>query len=213
MKIVSTNLAKPKTISWNGKNITTGIYKKPSVTPIFLDYDRVHNDEVSDKKVHGGTFKACYLFSKTHYTYWKKLYPNLDWDWGMFGENLTVSNLDETKIYVGDIFKIGKAIVQVTQPREPCFKHGIKFESTDAIKQFISYGYSGTYVRVIEPGFVNNGDSVKLIKRQKDSLTTYELFKLIFEKTKNKKHLQLAINNKALPEAKRNKFKNNLKYN
>ena len=97
MKTLSTNIAKPTSIIWNEKELTTGIYKKPTNQPIYLGKEGVKDDEVSDKKVHGGTFKACYIFSNEHYAYWKNRYPNLDWNYGMFGENLTVSGLNEKK--------------------------------------------------------------------------------------------------------------------
>ena len=108
MKITSTNIAKPTTIIWNGNEVKTGIYKKPINRPIFLGNQVVLNDEVSDRKYHGGEFKACYLFSEDQYEYWKNLYPNLDWELGMFGENLTVSGLNEKDIHIGDIYKIDR---------------------------------------------------------------------------------------------------------
>ena len=106
MHITSTNIAKPTTILFRGKNVTTGIYKNPTQQPIYLGKSDVKDDEVTDRRYHGGEFKACYLFSENHYAYWKNLYPDLDWNWGMFGENLTVNGLDETKIMIGDIYKI-----------------------------------------------------------------------------------------------------------
>ena len=203
MKIVSTNIAKPTTILWNGQNIQTGIYKTPVDEPVYLGKEIVKGDEVSDRHVHGGEFKACYLFSEKHYPYWKNLYPNLDWKWGMFGENLTVSDLDESKIMVGDIYKIGEAIVQVTQPREPCFKFGVKFGTQKVLKQFIDYGYPGTYVRVLHEGFVRVNDSLELIERSRPSLSVKDLFDLLFLKPKNKALLKIAISSKSLPERKR----------
>jgi len=78
MKIQSTNIGKPTTIQWNGKQVQTGIYKHPTSEPIFLGSTDVLKDSVIDRKYHGGEFKACYLFSADTYSYWKKLYPNLD---------------------------------------------------------------------------------------------------------------------------------------
>lgn len=207
MKIISTNIAKPTIISWNAKKITTGIYKTPTKTSILLKKESVHGDEVSDRKVHGGEFKACYLFSLNHYEYWKNLYPKLNWVYGMFGENLTVEGLDEHKLNIGDIYKVGTALVQITQPREPCFKFGVKFGSQNALKQFIEHGSPGTYVRVLEEGSVNNGDTFQLIKQAKNSLTTADFFNLLFTKNKDQKLLSLAIKNDALPIKKRNKLK------
>lgn len=206
MKITSTNTAKPTTIIWNGKKTKTGIYKIPTNTPIYLEKEAVKNDEVSDRKVHGGIYKACYLFSENHYAYWKNLYPNLDWNYGMFGENLTVKNLDETNIFIGNIYKIGAALVQITQPREPCFKFGVKFGTQQVLKQFINHGFPGTYVRVLKEGFVANGDIFKLVKQAQNSLTTAQLFNLLHAKEKDQSLLKLAIKNEALPKRKRDKL-------
>ncbi|MFY0715102.1 MOSC domain-containing protein [Seonamhaeicola sp. NFXS20] len=207
MKILSTNIAKPKTFIWNDKKVTTGIYKIPTNTPIYLGKYDVKDDTVIDRKYHGGKFKACYLFSKNHYQYWKNLYPNLNWNWGMFGENITVNGLNEDDIFIGDIYKVGEALVQITQPREPCFKFGYKFGSQDVLKQFINYGYPGTYIKVLEEGFVKINDEFTLIERPHKSITTAQLFRLIFAKEKDKNLVKLIINNEALPQKKRDKLK------
>lgn len=207
MKIVSTNISNPTTILWRGKQVQTGIYKTPTSKPIFLDRLDVKGDTVSDRRVHGGEFKACYIFSEDHYQYWQDLYPNLNWEYGMFGENLTVAGLNETKIHVGDIYQIGEALVQVTQPREPCFKFGVKFGTQKVLKQFIEHGYPGTYLRVLEEGYVEKGDSFNLIEKPNNRLTVQQLFNLIFSKTKDQDLLKLAVNNKALPKPKRDKLK------
>ena len=192
---------------WRGRQITTGIYKYPINDPIYLGKEIVRDDEVSDRKVHGGTYKACYLFSEDSYPYWKNLYPNLEWNYGMFGENLTVLGLDETKITIGDIYKIGKALVQVTQPREPCYKLGIKFGNQGILKQFIAYAHPGMYVSVLEEGFVKVNDKIALVEHAKNSLTVRDFFELVFAKHKNQEHLRLAINNNALSLRKREKLK------
>jgi len=206
MQVISTNIAKPRTVLWRGKQVTTGIYKTSTNQPIYLGKEDVKDDEVSDRKVHGGIYKACYLFSADHYSYWKNLYPELDWNWGMLGENLTVSGLDETKIYIGDIYKIGTALVQITQPREPCFKFGIKFGTQNVLKQFINHGCPGTYVRVLEEGYVENDDVLTLMERPKNSLSIAQFFNLLFAKDKNQELLALALKNEALPLKKRVKL-------
>lgn len=207
MQVISTNIAKPTTIIWRGKQIETGIYKKPVDQPIYLGKQDVKNDTVTDRKVHGGEFKACYLFSAQQYNYWKKLYPNLDWDYGMLGENLTVDGLDETQIYIGDIYKVGEALVQITQPREPCYKFGVKFGTQYVLKQFIKHGYPGTYVRVINEGYVRKGNEFLLEEKATSSLSIYQFFNLLYTKSKDMKLVELAINNEALPLRKRQKLK------
>lgn len=206
MKIIATNIAKPTTIVWNGKTQTTGIYKYPTKEGIYLEKEDVKGDEVSDRKHHGGIFKACYLFSEDHYAYWQNLYPNLDFNYGIFGENLTVNGLEETKISVGDIYKIGTALVQVTQPREPCFKLGIRFGTQAILKQFIKHARPGTYVRVLEEGLIKPGDKMILVQAATNSLTTTQLFSLLFAKQKDQSQLALIVNNDAIPLKKRQKL-------
>ncbi|MCK0158374.1 MOSC domain-containing protein [Cellulophaga sp. F20128] len=207
MKIISTNIGKSTTIIWNGKEEQTGIYKYATTAALHLRNEGVQNDTISNKKVHGGFDKACYLFSSNHYQYWKELYPDLPWQWGMFGENLTVENLDEATLRIGDIYKIGTALVEVSQPREPCYKLGIRFGTQKILKQFIAHNHPGAYVRVLKEGMVAKGDSCTLITQSKNTLTIQEFYKLLFAKEKNLEMVTLAINNKALPEHKKMQLK------
>ncbi len=203
MKVRSTNIARPTRIQWNGKTETTGIYKYPVDGPITLESEAVAKDIVADRRVHGGIHKACYLYSSGHYPYWKSLYPGLEWDWGMFGENLTVDGMDERHIRIGDIFRVGEALVQVSMPREPCYKLGIRFGDQQILKAFIAYGYPGTYVRVLEEGGVKAGDSLVLLEESPNPLTVHQCFELYYARIKSREVLTLALDNPALPEYKR----------
>lgn len=203
MKILSTNIGKPTTFIWNGKEETTGIYKKPTDQPIFLTKNDVLGDEVSNRLNHSGYYKACYAFSAEQYPYWQNLYPNLDWTWGMFGENLTLQDFDERKVLLGDIYKVGETVVQVSQYREPCYKFGHKFGTQQVIKQFVQHGFGGTYFSILEEGYVAPGDEFELIDRPEQSLSVAELFHLVFAKEKNQEHLKIAANSKAIPPKKR----------
>lgn len=207
MKVIATNIGKATTITWNGKKESTGIYKYPTATPIVLEKDLVAHDTVADRRVHGGTFKACYLFSVDQYPYWQEKYPELDWNWGMFGENLTVAGLDESELIIGSQYRIGSAVVQITQPREPCYKLGIRFGTQQILKEFIEHGHPGTYVKVLQNGTVKAGDTFELIKTPTTSLTTKEFFDLLFTKEKDKNLLQMVVDNEALPLSKRERLK------
>lgn len=204
MKIISTNLSlQPTTFIWNGKEETTGIYKKPVDSPIYLTKNDVVSDEISNRLNHGGFYKACYLFASQQYPYWKSLYPDLDWSWGMFGENLTVADFDEQQVYLGDIYKVGEATVQVSQYREPCYKLGHKFGTQKMLKQFIEHGFGGTYLSILEEGFVNIDDEFTLLERPNKTLSVFDLFQLVFKKDKNQDHLKIAIESMAIPRKKR----------
>lgn len=200
MKVISTNIAQPTTFKWNGNEVTTGIYKKPTDVPIYLSKNNVRGDEVSDRRVHGGEFKACYLFSANQYPYWQNLYPNLNWSFGMLGENLTVEGLDEKKICISDIFSLGATKIQVTIPREPCFKFAHKFGSDQVIQQFIDHGYSGIYVKVLEQGKVKKGDTFRLVQKGINDISIFDLFQLLYTENKNANHLNTLIESEYLPE-------------
>ncbi len=207
MKIISTNIGAKTTIIWNNKEEKTGIYKYPTKEALFLGKTDVLKDTVIDRKHHGGIYKACYLFSANNYAYWKSLYSNLDWDWGMFGENLTIEGLNETKIRIGNIYKVGNALVQISQPREPCYKLGIRFKNQAILKQFIAHEHPGTYVRVIKEGNVSINDSFTLVEQSKNELTIQQFYTLLYAKEKDKNILKLAIANDSLPEYKRKQLK------
>ncbi len=207
MQVLSTNIGNLTRITWNGKVLSTGIFKYPTSSPLVLEKETVVNDSIADRRVHGGIHKACYLFSVKHYPYWKNRYQNLEWNWGMFGENLSVTEMDETQIRIGDIYKIGSALVQISQPREPCFKLGVRFGTQQILKEFIEYGFPGTYVKVLEEGQVSSGDNLSLVKPSDNLLTVHQFFQLLYAKKKDEKVLKLATENLALPEYKRDRLK------
>jgi len=165
---------------------------------LFLGADGVNKDHVSDRKHHGGSDKACYLYSADHYDYWKKQFPDLEWCWGLFGENLTVEGLDEGNILIGDIYKVGVAKVQVSQPRLPCYKLGIRMESSKAVKVFLNSPYPGVYLRILEEGHVKAGDVFELIQSNKNSLSVREVFSLFSSNKLNIEMKELAINDQYL---------------
>ncbi len=188
MKIISTNLGHPQTITWQGKTVQTGIFKQPVNKPVFLSKLGVEGDAVMNTKVHGGVDKSCYLYPADHYAFWKQKYPDLDWNWGVFGENLTVAGLAENKMHIGDVLEIGESIVKITQPRIPCYKLGIRFDDQAIIKQFLEAERPGVYVKVLKEGFVKTGDQVFLLERQSNNLTVTQIFNQ-FTASKRDKYL------------------------
>lgn len=206
MRIISTNIGTPTTILWNGKEEQTGIFKRPVDTPIAINHFDVGDDTIIDRVHHGGTNKACYLFSSDTYPYWKKLYPKLDWDWGMFGENLTVEHLDEASIRIGNVYRIGSALVQVSQPREPCYKLGLRFGDQSVLKKFIAHGRPGMYVRVLKEGKVSQGDEMRLVEQSKNTLTVQQFYHLIFQKDKSRALLAAFMQNTAVPQYKKDRM-------
>ncbi len=195
MKIISTNIGEAKTFDWHGEKVTTGIFKHPVQEPLFLGAEDVEKDHVVDRRHHGGVDKACYMYAADHYYYyWKDKFPNTELSWGMFGENLTVEGLNEAEINIGDVFKIGETVVQATQPRQPCFKLDIRFNTHGLVRQFVDSGYSGVYLRVLEKGKVSTGDLVELIEPQ-NSISIQKVFQLLYTSEFEKEAIETAINN------------------
>jgi MOSC domain-containing protein YiiM len=183
MKIITTNLGERKEINWKGKIVTTGIFKFPVNKPIFLDTEVVKGDTICNREHHGGVLQAVYGYSLKHYDFFKPFYPDLDWQNGIFGENLTIDDLDETKIHQGDTFKVGDAILEVTVQRNPCMKLGVRFNDMKIVKQFWNTTMCGVYFKVVQTGFVRAGDEFEQIKSCPDNPTIAELY---IEKRKSK---------------------------
>jgi MOSC domain-containing protein YiiM len=206
MKVISTNLGSPTKFSWNGKEEQTGIFKYPVKEPIFLGTTKVEKDTITDRKHHGGSFKACYLFSSTHYPYWQERYPLLDWDWGMFGENITIDKMEESELLIGSIYSLGNALVQITLPREPCYKLGIRFQDQEIIKAYVDHGHPGTYVKVLKEGAVQNGDTFSLQEKANHNVSIADFYRMLYAKEKDQDLLNKALRLDAIPERTRDKI-------
>ena len=176
MKIIATNIGERKEINYKGKIVETGIFKFPVDKPIFLDTEDVKGDVICNRENHGGILQAVYGYSLKHYDYFKKLHPIVDFEMGIFGENLTIDDLDETKIHQGDTFKVGDAILEATVQRNPCYKLGIRFNDMKIVKQFWHTTFCGVYFKVLQTGFVKAGDVFEQIKSCPENPTIAELY-------------------------------------
>lgn len=192
MKVISVNIGNRRTVPWGNKTVETGIFKSP-VDIITLGAEDVDNDNVVDRKYHGGIDKACYLYSADHYGYWKEKYPETVNDFGAMGENVTIEGLDEHQLNVGDTYQLGEAVIQISEHREPCFKLNVRLNSHSGIKDFLDLGRCGAYCRVLKPGSVKSEDELILIQKS-DSASIYQIFELIYKKTDDPALLQRVLN-------------------
>ncbi len=179
MKLVSLNTGLPREIELNGQVIRTSIWKSPQdgrrrVVPHNIDGDRQ-----SDLTVHGGETKAVYCYPSEHYQYWRHELPRAELPWGVFGENLTTEGMLETDVRIGDRFRVGTTQFRVTQPRQPCFKLGIRFGREDMVKRFMASRRSGFYVAIVDEGDVGRGDAVAFTSRARRSLSVAAVFDLL----------------------------------
>jgi len=178
MKIVSVNTGRPREVRVNGDTVRTSIWKSPREGRVRAAGVNLEGDEQSDLTVHGGQYKAVYVYPSEHYAYWRRELPGVDLPLGVFGENLTIEGLLETDVFIGDRISIGSAEFQVTQPRQPCFKLGIRFGRDDMIKRFVASGRSGFYVSIVTEGDVGRGDAIRHSRSPADSVSVADIFAL-----------------------------------
>lgn len=168
MKVLSVNVGLPRIVEYRGEPVATGIYKEPIAGRIKVNEFNLEGDRQADLRVHGGYYKAVYVYPSEHYDFWKSELPETDLPFGIFGENLTTDGLLERDVNVGDRLRIGTAEFIVTQPRQPCFKLGIRFGRNDIIKRFAKSGRSGFYLAIEKTGELEAGDEIEILSRASD---------------------------------------------
>jgi len=210
MKLLSIQVGRPQLVLRNGEPVSTAIYKQPIAGRIVLRTLNLDGDRQADLSVHGGPTKAVYVYPSEHYEFWRREFPDMDLPYGMFGENFTVSGFSETTVNVGDEFRVGSAVVMVTEPRMPCYKLGIRFGRVDIIKRFLVSERTGFYLAVLKEGEVGAGDDFILIKRNEPSITINEVTRLYSRDKDNKELMRRAVKVEALPEGWRQYFEDKL---
>ena len=185
MKIQTIHIGKVKEVEYKGRPVKTGFFKEQVKGPVKLLSLKIEGDEQADLKVHGGFDKALYAYPFDAYQEWKKVRSDHEYTPGAFGENLCMDTLDEKNIFIGSTYKLGEAIVQVTQPRFPCFKLGIKFNDTSMIKSFMNFGRPGVYFRVLKEGMIKEGDELELLEQNQIRFSVTEFVDLYLSDKKD----------------------------
>ncbi len=193
MKLISVNVSLPKEIRYKGEAVTTGIFKEPVPGRIMLRELNLDGDGQADLTVHGGVHQAVYVYPFEHYDYWKHKLGRQDLAYGQFGENFTVAQMLEDQVHIGDIFRIGNAVVQITQPRVPCYKLAIKMNLPKFPKLFMASGRTGFYLRVLQAGEVGAGDAIERIEIDPGKMTVQEIFHLAFRDHDDREALDRAL--------------------
>ncbi|MDX8046891.1 MOSC domain-containing protein [Gracilibacillus sp. S3-1-1] len=188
-QIVSLNVGKPQVYSIEGKELETGFIKKPVDHANYLTFTGFEHDGQADRKNHGGPEKALLMYAKEHYSFWQKKYDQT-FDYPAFGENITIAGLTEEALYIGDVFTLGEAEIQVSQPRRPCYKiarvHGIP----DMPAIVTETGFSGYYFRVLKEGWVKPSDTLVKTKEAPDKVTPKDIFYCLYHDRINKDKME-----------------------
>jgi MOSC domain-containing protein YiiM len=210
MTLKSVNVSMPKDVVHNGKSVTTGIFKEPVEGRVMLHRLNLDGDGQADLWGHGGAFRAVYVYSFENYAYWARELGRDDFAIAQFGENFTVEGMLEDHIHVGDVFRVGSALVEVSQPRVPCYKLAIKMGIEGFQNQFLASGRMGFYVRVLEEGEVGAGDTIELVKRDPRAMTVRQVNELLYFDKANLKGTAEALDIPALSHGWKGSFEERL---
>lgn len=187
MLVRSVNVSQPKQVEYKNKTVATGIFKQPVTGCISVNPLNLAGDQQVDRINHGGEHKAVYGFAAEHYSYWEAKLGLKALPLGKFGENLTIEGLDEDSLCIGDRLRVGHCLLEISQPRVPCFKLGMAFERDDMPRLFVEHAATGIYFRVIETGSVAAGDSAEVIEAHPAQLSVQRLFRAYFDKSLSEK--------------------------
>ena len=182
MQVLSVNVARVQTIEFRGEVHQTGIFKLPAEQPVHVGRLGLAGDRQCDLLNHGGEHKAVYGFADEHYGYWRETLDQPGLQAGAFGENLTVSGLEEEAIHIGDQLAVGSTVLEVSQPRVPCFKLGVALGNERAPALFTRYFHTGVYFRVIEEGQVAPGDTIEVTRRHPAGISVHALFRAFHDR-------------------------------
>ena len=208
--LVSINVGLPRVVMSNGDQVLTGIFKEPVEGRVMLRTLDLDGDRQADLSVHGGPTKAVYAYPSEHYDYWKRELPEMKLPWGMFGENFTTAGLFESELNIGDKFRVGSAVVMVTEPRMPCYKLGIKFGRPDIVKKFLASERTGFYFAVLQEGEVGKGDAIELTEKNEGAVQVADITRLYGRKKRDVELLRRAIAVEALPDSWKSYFQDRL---
>jgi MOSC domain-containing protein YiiM len=206
MQLLSVNVSPPKEVAYRGKTITTGIFKEPVHNRVMLRTLNLDGDGQADLVGHGGIWKAAYAYSIENYDYWKHKLGRDDFTYGQFGENFTVEGMLDDDIHVGDVFRLGDTLVEVTQPRVPCYKLGLKMGMPKFVKMFLASERVGFYFRVLEEGEVGPGDVIERVKVDSERMTVREIHHLLYFDKENVAGARKALRIPALSPGWRSSF-------
>jgi MOSC domain-containing protein YiiM len=210
MKLLSVNVSPPREVAHGAETVTTGIFKVPVEGRVMLRTLNLDGDGQADLVGHGGIYKAAYAYSIENYEYWRSELGRTDLAFGQFGENFTVEGMPEDEVHIGDVFRVGGALVEVTQPRVPCYKLGIKMGLKGFEKMFLASCRVGFYLRVLEEGLLGAGDVLDRVRTDPERITVREMCHLLYFDPKNLDGARKALRIRALSTGWRQSFEGRL---
>lgn len=189
MKLLSVNVGKEQQLQKVDKVVTTGIFKLPASGRVRIGELGLEGDVIMDKKNHGGPDQAVYVYGQADYDWWREQLGR-DLPPGIFGENLTISELESASFNIGDVLVVGEVKLQVTAPRIPCSDFAARMDDLQWVKKFRAAERPGLYCRVLQEGFVQAGDPVSVEKYAGETLSIVQMYRDYYESKKDEALIQ-----------------------
>src|SRR4051812_4181887 len=207
MKLLSLNVGGPREVEWQGKTVRTAIWKAPVTGPRRVRRINIDGDAQADRLAHGGEHRAVFVYQIESYRYWERELGRHDFSYGEFGENFTVEGLADEEVCIGDRYRIGAALFEVTQPRVTCYRVGIRLNLAAMPSLLVAHHRPGFYFRVLEEGPVQAGDVIEKVADGPESLTVAQVDALLYLPNKSRALLERALRVPGLSEGWKGSFR------
>ncbi|MEP7064938.1 MAG: MOSC domain-containing protein [Gemmatimonadota bacterium] len=182
-RVVSVNVGEVRAVEWRGRRITSGIWKSPVLGRVALRGVNFTGDDQADRTVHGGRDKAVYAYSREDYDYWRDA-EGVSTSPGLFGENLTTAGVELSDVVAGERWAVGSTVLEVAQPRLPCFKIGMRMDDPHFPRRFMAVGRMGAYFRIVQEGDIGASDVVQVTHRPAHGVTLRDMVEALRDEEK-----------------------------
>ena len=206
-RLLSVNVGLPRDIAWQGKTVHTAVWKEPVQGRRMVRRLNIDGDGQGDLAGHGGEHRAVFVYQIDSYRYWQNQLGRSDFAYGQFGENFTVDGLSDDEVCIGDRYRIGGGVFEVTQPRVTCYRVGIRMNEPQMAALLVAHGRPGFYFRVIEEGEVAAGDEIVQVAAGPEHMTIAEVNALLYIPGHPKPDLEKALRIPALSAGWRESFR------
>jgi MOSC domain-containing protein YiiM/ferredoxin-NADP reductase len=205
-RLLSVNVGLPRDIDWKGRTVYTGIWKRPVQGRCWAGKLNLHGDGQGDLGGHGGEQRAVFVYQIESYRHWQDTLQRNDFEYGHFGENFTIEGLPDATVCIGDRYRIGAALFEVTQPRVTCYRVGIRTNEPRMPALLTSSGRPGFYLRVLEEGAVGAGDEIIKVGEAPERMSVAEINALLYSPHHPREGLERALRIDALSPGWRGSF-------
>ena len=205
-RLLSVNVGLPRDVAWQGKTVRTAIWKAPVEGQRAVRRLNIDGDGQGDLAGHGGEHRAVFVYQIDSYRYWQDQLGRNDFTYGQFGENFTVEGLSDAEVCIGDRYRIGGALFEVTQPRVTCYRVGIRMNEPQMAALLVARGRPGFYFRVLEEGEVGAGDEITLVASGPERMSVFEINALLYMPGHPRSQLERALRIPALSAGWRGSF-------